>query len=126
MLQNQNTILPIFDIRNSSNQQIDAVIISSTYKCIQTWLGNNLEPQEWGWILQNDILENRQQHHYHQHQKNCAIGYFPSKKGCGSSCGCRNLGLQCSSVYGQCNGQACLNASPYPDDLKEESEYARI
>lgn len=31
-------------------------------------------------------------------------------------------GLQCSSVCGQCNGQACLNTSSYPKNLNEESE----
>ncbi|KAH0812093.1 hypothetical protein GEV33_010698 [Tenebrio molitor] len=31
--------------------------LNHVYYQIQTWLGNNLEPQEWGWILQNDVLE---------------------------------------------------------------------
>jgi hypothetical protein len=69
MLQNQNTILTIFDIRNSSNQQdstnrcsyhlfhLQVQPLNHVYYQIQTWLGNNLEPQEWGLILQNDILE---------------------------------------------------------------------
>jgi hypothetical protein len=124
MLQNQNTILTIFDIRNSSNQQ------DSTNRCSYHLF--HLQMQQLNHVIRNGggyckmTSWNRQQHYYHQHQKNCAIGYFASKKGCGSSCGCRKLGLQCSSVCGECNGQACLNASSYPDDLKEESEYARI
>jgi hypothetical protein len=82
--------------------------------------------QKWGWILQNDILEPTTtllppapEELLYRISCNC-------KKGCGSSCGCRKLGLPCSLVCGQCNGQACLIASSYLDDLKEESEYARI
>jgi hypothetical protein len=82
--------------------------------------------QEWGWILQNDILEPTTallplapEKLLYRISCNC-------KKGRGSSCGCRKLGLQCSSVCGQYNGQACLIASSYLDDLKEASEYARI
>jgi hypothetical protein len=82
--------------------------------------------QERGWILQNDIVEPTTtllppalEELLYRISCNC-------KKGCGSSSGCRKLGLQGSSVCGQCNGQACLIASSYLDDLKEESEYARI
>jgi hypothetical protein len=119
-----NTEYAIHQINKT--QQIDAVIISSTYKCIQTWLGNNLEPQEWEWILQNDILEPTTTLLPPAPEELLYRIFCNCKKGCGSSCGCRKLGLQCSSVCGECNGQACLNASSYPDDLKEESEYARI
>ncbi|KAK4887803.1 hypothetical protein RN001_004074 [Aquatica leii] len=31
------------------------------------------------------------------------------------------LGMQCSLAYGQCNGQACLNASPYQSDVNEDA-----
>ncbi|KAF2902748.1 hypothetical protein ILUMI_03438 [Ignelater luminosus] len=43
--------------------------------------------------------------------------------GCGSRCGCRKLGLQCTLACGQCNGQACLNASPYQSDLDKDSTF---
>ncbi|KAL4713711.1 hypothetical protein ACJJTC_004242 [Scirpophaga incertulas] len=45
------------------------------------------------------------------------------KNGCGSRCGCRKSGLQCSLACGQCNGQACLNASLYPSNPDEENTY---
>ncbi|GFY78731.1 uncharacterized protein TNIN_449871 [Trichonephila inaurata madagascariensis] len=40
-----------------------------------------------------------------------------------SHCGCRKLGLQCSSDCGQCNGQACFNASRHKSDLHEDCTF---
>ena len=45
------------------------------------------------------------------------------KNGCGSQYGCIKAGLQCSLAYSQCNGQACLNASPYQSDRNEDSTF---
>jgi hypothetical protein len=95
--------------------------LNHVYYQIQTWLGNNLEPQEWEWILQNDILEPTTTLLPPAPEELLYRIFCNCKKGCGSSCRCRKLGLQCSSVCGQCNEQACLNASSYPDD-PEESE----
>lgn len=31
--------------------------INRVYYQIQTWLGNDLEPQEWGWVMRIELLE---------------------------------------------------------------------
>lgn len=49
--------------------------------------------------------------------------FYKCKNGCSSRCGCRKAGLQCSSVCGQCNGPACLNASPYQSDINEDDTF---
>lgn len=41
-------------------------------------------------------------------------------KGCGPLCGCRKLGLHCSSVCGNCHGQSCLNVAPIDDSSETE------
>lgn len=87
-------------------------------------MGKDLEPQEWGWILQNETLEPITTLLPPAPEELLNTIFCNCKKGCGSSCGCRKVGLQCSLVCGQCNGQACLNASSYPIDVDEESEYA--
>lgn len=97
--------------------------INRVYYQIQTWLGNDLEPQEWGWVLQNEILEPTTTLLPPAPDELLNTIFCNCKNGCGSRCGCRKSGLQCSSACGQCNGQACLNASSYPNDLDEESEY---
>ncbi|KAF5278602.1 hypothetical protein FQA39_LY00644 [Lamprigera yunnana] len=43
--------------------------------------------------------------------------------GYGLRCGCRKSELQCFLTCGQCNGQTCLNVSPYQNDLDEDSTF---
>ncbi|GBN34367.1 hypothetical protein AVEN_57896-1 [Araneus ventricosus] len=38
--------------------------------------------------------------------------FSSSNKGCGSACGYRKLGLNCSIACANCHGQSCLNAAP--------------
>ena len=63
--------------------------------------------------MRNDFLEPAPEYLLNTIFCNC-------KSGCGSRCGCRKAGLQCSLVYGQCNGQACVNAQPYEGDINED------
>lgn len=93
------------------------------YYQVQTWLGHDLEPQEWGWIMHHGFLE----------PTTTILPPTPNdllntilcncKNGCGSRCGCRKSGLPCSLACGQCNGQACLNASPYQSDINEDGTF---
>ncbi|GFS56691.1 uncharacterized protein TNIN_84961 [Trichonephila inaurata madagascariensis] len=76
--------------------------INHVYYQVQTWLGNDLEPQKWDELLNTIFC-------------NC-------KNGCGSRYGCRKSGLQCSSAC-QCNGQACFNASRYESYLDEDCTF---
>lgn len=39
--------------------------------------------------------------------------------GCGLRCGCRKARLQCALASGQCNGQACFNASLHQSHINE-------
>ncbi|KAJ8889027.1 hypothetical protein PR048_008521 [Dryococelus australis] len=79
--------------------------------------------KEWGWIWQNKTLEPTTTLLPLAPEELLSSIFCNCKKGCGASCTCRKVGLQRSSVCGQCNGQTCLNASSYPNDLDEESEY---
>ncbi|GBP51845.1 hypothetical protein EVAR_88550_1 [Eumeta japonica] len=97
--------------------------INRIYYQIQTWLGKDLEPQEWGWMLENEILEPIRTLLPPAPAELLNIIFCNRKNGCGSRCGCRKSGLLCSLTCGQCNGQACLNASLYPSNPDEESAY---
>ncbi|KAJ8896246.1 hypothetical protein PR048_001589 [Dryococelus australis] len=44
------------------------------YHQIQTWLGKDLEPEEWGWILQNETPQPPTTLYY-QHQKNYSVRF---------------------------------------------------
>lgn len=97
--------------------------IKRVYYQIQTWLGKDLEPQEWGWMLENEILEPIRTLLPPAPAELLNVIFCNCKNGCGSRCGCRKSGLQCSLACGQCNGQACLNASLYPSNPDEENTY---
>lgn len=97
--------------------------INRVYYQIQTWLGKNLEPQEWGWKLENEILEPITTLLPPAPAELLNTIFCNCKNGCGSRCGCRKSGLLCSLACGQCNGQACLNAPLYPSNPDEESTY---
>ena len=51
------------------------------------------------------------------------IIFWNCKNDCGLWYGCRIVGLQCSLVCGQCNGQAYLNASLYQSDINEDGTF---
>lgn len=97
--------------------------INRVYYQIQTWLGRDLEPQEWDWVLQNDTLEPVTTLLAPAPDELLITIFCNCKNVCGSRCGCRKSGMQCSTACGQCNGQSCLNASLDPSDVNEDSEY---
>lgn len=90
------------------------------YYQVQTWLGHDLEPQVWGWSMQNDFLEPIMTILPPAPENLLNTIFCNCKSGCGSRCGCRKAGLQCSLACGQCNGQACLNALPYQSAINED------
>ncbi|GBP08120.1 hypothetical protein EVAR_2915_1 [Eumeta japonica] len=92
------------------------------YYQVQTWLGHDLEPQVWGWAMQTFSGA------YHDNFTTCSrkfakYNFLQLQSVCGSRCGCRKAGLQCSLACGQCNGQACLNALPYQSDINEDGTF---
>nr|CAI5823825.1 unnamed protein product [Callosobruchus analis] len=73
------------------------------YYQVQTWLGYDLEHQEFGWTMRSNLVR--------------------CKSDCGLRCGFRKAELQCSLACGQCNAQACLNALAYETDVNEDRTF---
>ena len=96
---------------------------SRVYYEVQTWLGHDLESQKWGWIMPDEFLESVVTMNPPAPEELPNTVFCNCKNSCGLQCGCRKAGLQCSLVCGQCNGQACLNASPYQSDINEDSTF---
>ncbi|GFY54545.1 uncharacterized protein TNIN_441451 [Trichonephila inaurata madagascariensis] len=97
--------------------------INRVYYQVQTWLGNDLKPPKWGWILLNEFLEPITAILSPAPDELLNTIFCNCKNSRGSRCGCRKSGLQCSSACGQCNGQACFNASRYESDLDEDCTF---
>ncbi|GFS69887.1 uncharacterized protein TNCV_3101891 [Trichonephila clavipes] len=79
----------------SGHQQINHV-----YYQVQTWLVNDLEPQEWGWILRDEFLEPITTILLPAPDELLNTIFCNCKNGCGLCCGCGKSGLQCSSACG--------------------------
>ncbi|KAE8742582.1 hypothetical protein FOCC_FOCC011876 [Frankliniella occidentalis] len=81
------------------------------YLTVQDWLGNSLDPTEWGWYRGDRSLHPvpsklppAPQELLHLIACNC-------KTGCraGSGCSCRKADLPCTPACGKCRGERCSN-----------------
>ncbi|KAL4719828.1 hypothetical protein ACJJTC_012796 [Scirpophaga incertulas] len=79
------------------------------YYQVQVWLGNELDPQEWGWKLNDDCLEPIQTLLPPAPEKLLNTIFCNCKTDCSKNCGCQKVGLYCSPVCINCQGQTCLN-----------------
>lgn len=83
------------------------------YHQVQSWLGNTPPADKWGWHRNPKLSPIRS-----------TLGPAPSKVlnsifcCCAKSCGCRKIGLQCSEVCINCNGNSCENSRIL--DLEDE------
>ena len=83
---------------------------------IQAWLGNQLNPEDWGWKLTDNILELIQTILPPAPEKLLNTIICNCKKGCSTKCGCRRVGLSCSPACTNCQCQSCSNVQSIPID----------
>ncbi|XP_036141723.1 uncharacterized protein LOC118645201 [Monomorium pharaonis] len=81
------------------------------------WLGNELNPEDWGWITINEILEPIQTLLPSAPDILLNIIFCNYSKDCGFNCSCRKVGLRCSAVCGNCHDQSCTN---HAEDITED------
>lgn len=95
--------------------------LNRTYFQIQKWLGQDLNPLDWGWKLKNESLEPITTTSKPAPDELLDSIFCNCKNGCGPRCGCRKSGLKCSLACGHCNGQACFNTEYV--DLEEINSF---
>lgn len=79
------------------------------YYQVQTWLGNQLNPEDWGWKLIDNTLEPIKTLLPPAPEKLLNTIFCNCKKGCSAKCGCKKVGLQCTPACTNCQGQSCSN-----------------
>ena len=79
------------------------------YYQVQVWLGNELDPEEWGWKLTDNYLEPIQTLLPPAPEKLLNTIFCNCKTDCSKNCGCQKVGLFCSPVCINCQGQTCSN-----------------
>ena len=85
-----------------------------TYLQIQAWLGNELVATEWGWKSENGKLIPVPTDLPPAPDKILNMISCNCKNGC--QCGCRKLGVPCSTMCKECTGVDCLYAAPTEQD----------
>ncbi|XP_045475385.1 uncharacterized protein LOC123686399 isoform X2 [Harmonia axyridis] len=91
------------------------------YYQIQQWLGNNLNPDDWGWrrtlFMMIPIMSNAEPAPKELIDKvSCSC-----KTNCLSArCGCKKSGLKCNKFCKSCQGQSCDNASARSFNLEDD------
>ncbi|KAK3910373.1 Putative pyruvate, phosphate dikinase regulatory protein [Frankliniella fusca] len=81
------------------------------YLTVQDWLGNSLDPTQWGWYRGERSLHPvpSKLSPAPQELLHLIAGNF--KAGCraGSGCSCRKAELPCTPACGKCRGERCSN-----------------
>jgi len=82
-----------------------------------------LQPTEWGWKLENNTLSPVEtEHPIAPDTLLNMISCGCKADGCGATCGCRKMGVHCSTFCTKCSGQTCHNATPAQSVLDEDEE----
>jgi hypothetical protein len=93
------------------------------YYQVQVWLGNQLDPEQWGWKHVNNVLEPIHTLLPPAPENLLNSIFCNCKKGCNSRCGCKKVGLFCSLACTTCQGQSCSNVeSPTEEDFHINDE----
>ena len=80
-----------------------------TYLTVQQWKGNLLNPKEGGWRHQDDMMVPVATDKPVAPECLLKLVACGCKGNCGKACGCRKLGLHCTSLCSSCEGQTCTN-----------------
>lgn len=90
--------------RNAAKQHI-----FRTYHQIQSWLGLDKDPEDWGWRRTSHGLEPVQNESEPAPPQLLKMIACKCKMNCGAACGCRKAGIKCSAICLHCCGQTCQN-----------------
>ncbi|KAI4485934.1 hypothetical protein M0804_006423 [Polistes exclamans] len=88
------------------------------YYQVQTWLDNQLNPEDWGWKLIDNTLEPIKTLLPPAPEKLLNTIFCNCRKGCTAKCGCKKIGLQCTS--------ACTNCQVVSSSIVEILRYTLI
>ena len=91
-----------------------------TFHTVQQWLGNPVNPTEWGWTLADGILVPVGTDQPVAPERLLKMVSCGCKARCGKACSCRKLGLHCSQMCSHCLGRTCSNIQVTDAELNED------
>ena len=87
------------------------------YTQVQQWIGNDIDPTEWGWKLDSNILAPITTLRQPAPISLLKIIRCGCKLDCTSkSCSCKKHGLNCTPACSECRGDACSNSQSIDHD----------
>lgn len=92
---------------NSATQQH----LLRVYYQVKILLDYKLNPENWGWIMNNNVLEPIMTLLPPAPDELVNMIFCNCKKGCGTNCSCEKIGIKCSIICGHCRGHSCFNSS---------------
>lgn len=90
------------------------------YYQVQQWLGNELNPKEWGWQIEKYGLEPIQTTDILLPDSLLKKISCKCTRDCSKLCGCIKHGLKCTDYCTNCHGQTCQNAQVQNVHIDEE------
>ena len=88
------------------------------YMQVQMWLGNQMNPLNWGWQASKFGLAPIPTTREPAPQSLLTTISCKCTKGCAAACSCRKTGIKCSAICANCKGHSCHNA-PNADELED-------
>ena len=80
------------------------------YHQIQTWMGVNLPPEEWGWMIKGNYLLPKLMDRSPAPATLMKLVRCNCRTGCENNhCSCRKNNLKCTPICGNCKGVSCVN-----------------
>ena len=95
-----------------------------TYLQVQEWLGNSLQPTNWGWQMKNELLVPFPTELDAATSKLLKMIRCGCRAGCMARCSCKRAGLPCSAMCTSCMGIGCSNSIRSDDSEIDDHVHA--
>ena len=96
--------------------------IFRTYLQVQQWLGNELDPTDWGWKVYMNTLVPVPTIQPPAPERLLNLISCKCKTGCSRGCGCRRKGALCSPMCVNCMGITCSNTGQSMHDDGDDDD----
>lgn len=91
------------------------------YYQVQTWMGEILNPTDWGWHINEGALLPTQTLKPPAPENLLKLMFCQCKANCTSQCECKRSDLSCSALCGHCEGVTCENSRTNTMEIEEEN-----
>lgn len=97
------------------------------YLQVQIWLGNSLNPEDWGWKKTETVfLPVRTNEPLAPQELLTMVHCSCSASNCSTRCSCKKAGLRCTRACKSCHGESCLNSGDIVEEKNDDDDDEEI